>query len=92
MRVKKSFLTAVLLGVLTSVGQCESIAEPGPYIGLGLGYAMSDIDSNSIEEGLCGGSCVSYSDDENSLGFKLFGGYLRYYVANSPKKEPRKQG
>jgi OOP family OmpA-OmpF porin len=76
MRVSKSVLAAALLGMVTVAGQCESVAEPGPYIGAGLGYSVADIEQQKIEEGVCGGTCDTYSDDENDWGFKVFGGYL----------------
>ena len=76
MRVSKSVLAAVLLGMVTVSGQCKSIAEPGPYIGAGIGYSVADLEQQKIEDGVCGGSCPTYSDDENDWGFKVFGGYL----------------
>lgn len=76
MRTNKSILTAVLLGLISTGVQADTLAQTGPYIGLGIGYSIADIDGDSIENGLCGGSCLSYTDDEESLGFKLFGGYL----------------
>lgn len=76
MQAKKAILSAALLGIMAVSGQCGSIAEPGAYIGFGLGYSMSDIDSSTVQQGLCGGDCSAYTDDENSLGFKVFGGYM----------------
>jgi OOP family OmpA-OmpF porin len=80
MKINKSVAAALLLGTAAVHGACESIAEPGPYAGLGIGYSLSDIDGPTIREELCGGmvacNITSYSQDENDLGFKLFGGYL----------------
>lgn len=75
-KTNRLMLTAVLPMLIISSGQCDSIAETGPYIGLGLGYSITNIDSDSIQDGLCGGSCIAYSDNEDSLGLKIFGGYL----------------
>ena len=80
MKISKSVAAALLLGTAAVNGACDSIAEPGPYLGLGVGYSLSDIDGEKIRKELCGGDVLceitSYSQDENDLGFKLFGGYL----------------
>ena len=76
MQAKQVILSAALLGIMSVSGQCGSIAEPGAYMGFGLGYSMSDIDSSTIQQGLCGGYCSTYTDDKNSLGLKVFGGYM----------------
>jgi OOP family OmpA-OmpF porin len=80
MKIRKSVVAALLIGTAAVNGACESIAEPGYFAGIGLGYSLSDIDGPKIRKELCGGDVIctikSYSHDENDLGFKLYGGYL----------------
>ena len=76
MKIRTWALAALLLGAGSVAGECKSVAEPGLYIGGSIGYSTADIDQKAIENGLCGGSCASYSDDEQDLGFKAFAGYL----------------
>jgi len=76
MKIRTWALAALLLGAGSVAGECKSVAQPGLYIGGSIGYSTADIDQKAIEDGLCGGSCASYSDDEQDLGFKAFAGYL----------------
>ncbi|MBZ2187480.1 MBG domain-containing protein [Alcanivorax sp. JB21] len=81
LRVKRRavLLTVLLLASLT----LPAHAGDGWYLGGALGWAMTDIDANDVEqrlanEGLPGTATV---DDEDRLGWKLLGGYGWRYLA-----------
>ena len=63
-------LLATLANPLTA--QSTTDYTQGWYMGANIGVSDTNIDENTITQGLTN---PSYSDDERDLGFKLFGGY-----------------
>jgi OOP family OmpA-OmpF porin len=70
----KSMAGAVLLCAAALSAQ----ADNGPYIGANLGYGYGRVSETTVKQEACNDdpSCFAsgYSEDDHSLGFKVFGG------------------
>jgi len=79
MKVKYA-IAGIVLAASGSGMAAESIALPGPYIGANVGYVSAQVDRLTPKDEACQGdpTCVvtDVKRDTNSLGVKLFGGYL----------------
>jgi OOP family OmpA-OmpF porin len=75
----KRLVGAVLLCVAALSAQTDGGAVNGPYIGANLGYGYGRVSESTVKKEACDDdpSCVAsgYSEDDHSLGLKVFGGY-----------------
>lgn len=73
MRLRKAVGALGLVGFAAVNGQAAEAPESGWYGGLSLGPTHAKVDDDRIRSGLSGVTSINHK--ENSLGFKLFGGY-----------------
>lgn len=80
--MRKSRLTLALAPILLASANTLA-AEPGPYVGLGLGWAETDTSSGDIERDLAAaGFPNSTSLDDDDRAWRVLGGYrLNPYFA-----------
>ena len=66
-----------LVGFAAVSGQAAVAAESGGYIGLGVGLSQANIDGGRISSELQGSglTMTSIDEDNDDIGYKLFGGY-----------------
>ena len=70
--------TAISLTAFAAISSPSAMAaDPGWYVGGNIGEAKSLIDDEQIAESLLGAgySATSIDEDDNHVGYKLFGGY-----------------
>jgi len=83
--MKRRYLVGSAALLLASAAQAgfladDRIAFPGFYLGGNVGFATGRVSSGDTEKEVCSGNpactVIKASSDENTLGLKLFGGYL----------------
>ncbi|MEO8936074.1 MAG: outer membrane beta-barrel protein [Burkholderiaceae bacterium] len=77
MNVPFAVRNPVLLAALLLASPLATAADPGWYVGAGVGQSRAKIADDRIASGLLGSGLLmpSIDDDRHDVGFKLFGGY-----------------